>query len=190
MSSDLTHAYPPGYVPARIDDAWLAALTSATSWRAALPAPPAPVPLRDLPTGPLADAGTAPLFDVEHEQTAWFYRVTDHVSAAHLHPGPMTDEQYWWFGSERAVMYTHEKRAIAHRGELLRVWPQHSDVDGAYGIVCAPTAVTRGQLADGPIIDLVSTDLGAAVRDTIVTSARMNTTVVLARTVARMYLDR
>lgn len=38
-----------------------------TSWRSASGTAPSPLPFKLLQTGPLADAGTVPLFDLEHD---------------------------------------------------------------------------------------------------------------------------
>ncbi|MFI2753278.1 hypothetical protein ACGIF2_07565 [Cellulomonas sp. P22] len=189
MSPPITDALPDGYVPARIDPAWLAALTDDTSWHATSPAVPTPVPFPRLETGTLGDAGTAPLFDLEHATTAWFYSIGYQVSDAHVNPADMTREQHDWFNFDRAVLFTREKRAIAHRGNLLRLWPAHSDVTGEYALVCAPTVRGEYDLSnvDGLMVRLSATDLPAVVRDVIVASARMNTTVLLARTIDRMY---
>lgn len=191
MSSPLTDPLPEGYAPAHINVAWLAALTEDTAWRAVSHAVPEQMPFPHLRTGTLADAGTAPLFDLEHEQTAWFYNVMQSVSDAHVNPAIMTREQFYGFGSDRAVLFTHEKRAVAHRGNFLRLWPQHSDVCGAFALVCAPTAMStvhwRSPL-DALIVPLSATRLQDAVRDTVVASARMNTTVLLARTIDRQDL--
>lgn len=111
------------------------------------------------------------------------------LSEAHLHPAPMTLEQDRWFSSDRAVLDTYEKRAIAHCGELLRLWPQHSDVQGLYSLVCAPTTVTWNS-NDGVILDLAAAHVNGALPDAIAVSARMNTTVLVAQHIDRMYLDR
>lgn len=189
MPLPVTDVLPDEYEPARIDSAWLAALTDNTAWHAPSTAAPTPPPFSPLKTGTLADAGTAPLFDLEHARTAWFYTIGREVSDAHVNPAVMTAEQFYWFNFDRAVLFTREKRAIAHRGNLLRLWPAHSDVTGEYSLVCPPTPIRPSQMfpVDGLMVDLSATDLPAVVRDTIVASARMNTTVLLARTIDRMY---
>ncbi len=189
MPPPVTDVLPDEYAPARIDPAWLAALTDNTAWRAPSTAVPTPPPFEPLKTGTLADAGTAPLFDLEHARTAWFYNIGRNVSDAHVNPAAMTVEQFFGFHFDRAVLFTREKRAIAHRGNLLRLWPAHSDVTGEYSLVCAPTPIHPSQMftVDGLMVELSATDLPAAVRDTIVASARMNTTVLLARTIERLY---
>ncbi|MCC2317915.1 hypothetical protein [Cellulomonas chengniuliangii] len=189
MPPPVVDVLPDEYVPARMDAAWLATLTDDTSWRAPSHAVPTPPPFRHLDTRTLADAGTAPLFDLEHAHTAWFYNIGHEVSDAHVNPAPMTAEQFYDFNLDRAVLDTHEKRAIAHRGNLLRLWPAHSDVTGEYSLVCAPTPQHPSQMfpVDGLIVSLSATDLPAVVRDVIVASARMNTTVLLARKIDRDY---
>lgn len=189
MTAPVTDVLPDEYEPARIDPAWLAALTDSTAWHAPSNAVPTPVPFPRLATGPLGDTGTAPLFDLEHAPTAWFYNIGHQVSDAHVNPAGMTREQHDWFNVDRAVLFTREKRAIAHRGNLLRLWPAHSDVTGEYALVCPPTVTGpySTSTVDGLMVDLSATDLPAAVRDAIVASARMNTTVLLARTIDRMY---
>lgn len=189
MPPPVTDVLPDEYVPARIDPAWLADLTDDTSWRAPSHAVPTPVPFPRRETGTLADAGTAPLFDLEHATTAWFYNIRHELSDAHVNPSDMTREQHDWFSIDREVLFTREKRAIAHRGNLLRLWPAHSDVTGEYALVCAPTVKGEYRLSnvDGLLVILSATDLPTVVRDAIVASARMNTTVLLARTIDRMY---
>lgn len=192
MSHTLTPGTaPPQYTPAVLDPGWLSRVTASTAWRTAAHTMLDDAAFPELSIGSLGAGGTADTFDLEHDATAWLYQVDGAVSRAVVNPTRMTLEQRDYFGFDRAVLFTHEKRAIAHRGNLLRLWLQRSSASEAFTLLVAPTALStsnRRRGVDSVILPTAASDLREALRDAVVTSARMNATVMLARRIDRQDL--
>ena len=179
-----------------IDLDWLAQLTRASAYSA--PAHTLDVPLMDrpLPIGPLAGRGTRPLFDVDHEETAWFYLRGQYVpgsftarataSDAILRPGRLSRDETSWFGSAKEAFLGYEKRAVAHRGQLVRLWPQVSDRELDLRTVSPGTGARTGQVGD---LERARTNtLAGALSGAILESEARWTTVILAAEVDRVDL--
>lgn len=179
-----------------IDLDWLAQLSGTSRYVA--PAHTLDVPLLDhpLPIGPLGDRGTRPLFDVDHEETAWFYlrsrrpsgssvwRMT--ASDAILRPGRLSRDETYWFGSTNEGFLGYEKRAVAHRGQLVRLWPEVGQQDRGLWTISPGTGAWTGQAGD--LEPARTNTLAGALSGAIIESEARWTTVLLAAEVDRVDL--
>jgi len=179
-----------------IDLDWLAQLSGASRYVA--PAHTLDVPLLDrpLPIGPLGDRGTQPLFGVDHEETAWFYVRRQYSSgsfASHkaasdaiLRPGRLSADETYWFGGGKEAFLGYEKRAVAHRGQLVRLWPEFGQQDRGLWTVSPGTGSRTGQAGD--LEPARTNTLAGALSGAILESEARWTTVLLAAEVDRVDL--
>lgn len=180
-----------GYVRPTADTAWwLAGVDDASAIAPPGQSAPQTGTFAPLAIGPLGRTGTVPLASIDHDRTAWFYGKNAFVSDAVPGAEPMTADELHWFVSDRANLRTYEKRAVLDRGKVLRVWPRRSPRKGRFVLLTPPTATevsVRPKGVDGLVLETGAL-LRPALRDAIITSARLDDTVVLACVVAESSL--
>lgn len=179
-----------------IDLDWLAQLSGASRYVA--PAHTLDVPLLDhpLPIGPLDDRGTRPLFSVDHEETAWFYLRGRYVSGSYearmtasdaiLRPGRLSAEETFWFVGSKEAFFGYEKRAVAHRGQLVRLWPQSAHPPQGLFTISPGRGALTGEIGD--LEPARTNTLAGALSGAILESEAGSTTVILAAKVDRVDL--
>jgi hypothetical protein len=177
--------------PAVIDEAWLATLTDDTAWSGHAGDLADVSGFRRLAIGPLADRGTRPVLDVDHDETAWFYRKERSVSDAVLRTGSTTREEHFWFLNDRAVLVTYEKRAVVHRGRVVRLWPRSTATEGDLEMLVPPSPrhPYLSTYVDDTLVESTRTrSLAGALRTALETSTRTGRPVVLGTETERQDL--
>ena len=189
--TETVHDPLEGYVRPTADRAWwLAGVDDASTIAPPSQCAPETGTFATLAIGPLGRTGTVPLTSVDHDRTAWFYGKNAFISDAVPGAEPMTVDELHWFVSDRAVLRTYEKRAVLDRGKVLRVWPRRSTATGRFVLLTPPTATevsVRPRGLDGLVLE-TGTQLRPALRDAIITSARLDDAVVLARVISESSL--